>query len=324
MPRANGNFYHNCCTNTTKDHVLPDYDRLISDATHPAPAVSFEFFPPKNDRMQSQLWDSITRLEALQPDFVSVTYGAGGSTRERTHETVRRILEETSLKPAAHLTCVNASRSEIDEVAKAYWDTGVRHIVALRGDPPADSNHYTPHPNGYAYANDLVAGLKKIADFEISVSAYPEGHPESASVDQDIDYLKRKIDAGATRAITQYFFDIDLYARFMERVHKAGITIPIVPGVLPVTNVSQMVKFSKMCGTSVPNWVIRFFDGLDDDPQTRNLVAASLATEQCRLLQRLGCHEFHFYTLNRAELVVAICHMLGIRAPHAHPKQEAA
>jgi len=303
---------------------LPSFDRLISNDAFPIPKVSFEFFPPKTDKMQAQLWQSIQRLESLQPHFVSVTYGAGGSTRERTHETVRRIIEETSLKPAAHLTCVDATRDELDEVARAYWDAGVRHIVALRGDAPANATGYTPHPQGYGYANDLVTGLKKIGDFEISVSAYPEGHPESDAIDTDIDYLKRKIDAGATRAITQYFFDVELYARYLERVRRAGITIPIVPGILPVTNVSQMVKFSKMCGASVPKWVIDFFEGLDDDPQTRQLVAASLATEQCRLLQQIGCDELHFYTLNRAELVVAICHMLGIRAPQTPKAQQEA
>lgn len=286
--------------------------RLITDGDFTPPKVSFEFFPPKTEEMATQLWDSVRRLEPLQPDFVSVTYGAGGSTRERTHATVKRIIDETTLHPAAHLTCVGSSAAEIDEIARNYWNTGIKRIVALRGDAP-DGNGYHPHPEGYAFAADLVKGLKKIADFEISVAAYPEGHPESASPEADMDNLKRKIDAGASRAITQYFFDPDVYLRFVERALKAGINVPIVPGILPVTNVAQMRKFSAMCGTSVPNWINHAFEGLDADPKTRNLVAATVATEQCRVLQKEGCSEFHFYTLNRADLTVAICHLLGIR-----------
>jgi methylenetetrahydrofolate reductase (NADPH) len=278
-----------------------------------APRVSFEFFPPKTEAMEQSLWASITKLAPLGPAFVSVTYGAGGTTRERTHATVRRIRQETALEPAAHLTCVGADRAEIDEVARDYWNAGIRHIVALRGDAPAGSSGYAPHPGGYAYAADLVAGLKAAADFEISVAAYPEGHPEASSKDHDLDNLKRKIDAGATRAITQYFFDVELYARFLERARKAGITVPIVPGLLPVTNFAQVLKFSAACGTSVPRWLADMFDGLDQDPETRRLVACTIAAEQASALRALGCDDFHFYTLNRADLTVAICRRLGIK-----------
>ena len=278
------------------------------------PRVSFEFFPPKTAEMEARLWEVVKRLEPLSPHFVSVTYGAGGSTRERTHATVRRIREETTLEPAAHLTCVAATRDEIDAVANEYWRAGIRHIVALRGDPPGGASRYDPHPGGYAYAADLVAGLRKVADFEISVAAYPETHPEAQSSEHDIDVLRRKIDAGATRAITQYFFDTDLFLRFRDRVAAAGITVPIVPGILPVTNFAQVEKFSAACGASIPDWMASHFDGLDDDPDTRRLVATSLAAEQCRRLHANGVHEFHFYTLNRADLIVAICHLLGVRA----------
>ncbi len=278
------------------------------------PRVSFEFFPPKTEEMETRLWDVVKRLEPLGPRFVSVTYGAGGSTRERTHATVRRIRRDTSLEPAAHLTCVAASRAEIDAVAQDYWETGIRHIVALRGDPPGGAAGYCPHPGGYAFATDLVRGLKKIADFEISVAAYPETHPQATSAARDLDNLKQKIDAGASRAITQYFFDIELYLRFRDRVRQAGIGVPIVPGVLPVTNFAQVKKFSAACGASIPAWMDGHFDGLDDDPDTRRLVAASIAAEQCRRLHIEGVHEFHFYTLNRADLIVAICHLLGVRA----------
>ncbi len=277
------------------------------------PTVSFEFFPPKTPEMEQKLWQSITQLAPLSPSFVSVTYGAGGSTRERTHSTVRRIVQETSLKPAAHLTCVDASRAEVDEVARAYWEAGVRHIVALRGDP-STGGEYIPHPEGYTYSSQLVAGLKKIADFEISVAAFPEKHPNSASFDADIDYLKQKIDAGATRAITQYFFDVEHYFRFIERVRASGVTIPIVPGILPVGNVAQVKKFSAMCGASVPAWLEQLFDGLDADPATRNLVAVTVAAEQCRRLVEFGCDHLHFYTLNRADLSAAICRLLGVKA----------
>ena len=275
--------------------------------------ISFEFFPPKTEKMAETLWGSIKRLEPLQPRFVSVTYGAGGSTRERTHATVVRILRETSLTPAAHLTCVNATRDEVDAVARDYWDAGVRHIVALRGDPPEDQALYTPHPGGYAYAVDLVAGLKRIGDFEISVAAYPEIHPQATGPDADIDNLRRKLDAGADRAITQYFFGAECFLRFLDRARTAGITAPIVPGILPVQNFAQVVKFSAMCGTTVPDWMAGLFEGLDDDPQTRTLVAATVAAEQCRQLHAHGVNEFHFYTLNRADLSYAIAHILGLR-----------
>lgn len=286
------------------------------------PRVSFEFFPPKTAEMEERLWQVVTRLEPLAPRFVSVTYGAGGSTRERTHATVRRIRCETALEPAAHLTCVGATKSEIDAVAADYWAAGIRHIVALRGDPPAGGERYRPQFDGYAYAADLVAGLRRVADFEISVAAYPETHPEAADAEQDLDNLRRKIDAGATRAITQYFFDVELYLRFRDRVAARGVAVPIVPGILPVTNFVQVKKFSAACGASIPPWMERHFAGLDDDPDTRRLVAASIAAEQCRRLHAEGVHEFHFYTLNRADLIVAICHLLGVRA--AKPAAQAA
>lgn len=275
--------------------------------------ISFEFFPPKTDKMAETLWQSVKRLEPLKPRFVSVTYGAGGTTRERTHNTVTRINSETSLSAAAHLTCVGATREEVNRVAQEYWDAGIRHIVALRGDAPDDAAGYTPHPGGYDYASDLVAGLRDVGDFEISVAAYPEVHPESASVSDDLDNLKRKLDAGATRAVTQYFFETEVYLRFVERVRKAGIDVEIVPGILPVTNFAQVQKFSAMCGTTVPVWMADLFEGLDDDPDTRRLVAATTAAEQCRALQAEGIDAFHFYTLNRADLSFAICHILGVR-----------
>ncbi len=275
--------------------------------------ISFEFFPPRTDKMESNLWAAIERLAPLEPAFVSVTYGAGGSTRDRTHNTVARILAETPLAAAAHLTCVAATRDEVDEVARRSWDAGVRHIVALRGDPPDGESRYRPHPEGYEYAADLVAGLKRVADFEISVAAFPETHPEAAGPAADLDNLKRKIDAGASRAITQYFFDVDLYFRFIDRVRGAGIELPIVPGILPVTNFAQVVRFSAMCGASVPRWMGDLFATLDDDPETRKLVAATVAAEQCRRLQAGGIDQFHFYTLNRADLTYAISHILGLR-----------
>ncbi|GAB6052115.1 methylenetetrahydrofolate reductase [NAD(P)H] [Magnetospira thiophila] len=275
--------------------------------------VSFEFFPPKSDKMEATLWDSLTRLAPLSPSFVSVTYGAGGSTRERTHATVTRILRETEIKPAAHLTCVSASREEVDDIARHYWRDGVQHIVALRGDPPEGESAYSPHPEGYAYAVDLVRGLKNVADFQISVAAYPETHPEAASAQADLDNLKAKIDAGASRAITQAFFDPEVFLRFRDRCASAGITVPIVPGILPVTNFVQVSKFSGKCGMAVPSWMGDLFNGLEEDPETRKLVAATLAAEQCRVLSAEGVGDFHFYTLNRADLTYAICHMLGVR-----------
>jgi methylenetetrahydrofolate reductase (NADH) len=282
------------------------------------PRISFEFFPPKTPEMEERLWEVVKRVEPLGPRFVSVTYGAGGSTRERTHTTVRRIRQQTSLEPAAHLTCVAATREEIDAVAAAYWEAGIRHIVALRGDPPGGltgGERYAPHPGGYPFAADLVAGLKRVADFEISVAAYPETHPEAVSDDHDLDNLKRKLDAGANRAITQFFFDVELFLKFRDRAAAAGIAVPIVPGILPVSNFAQLKRMSATCGASIPDWMAGHFDGLDDDPDTRRLVATSLAAEQCRRLQANGVNEFHFYTLNRADLIVAICHMLGVRAP---------
>ncbi len=275
--------------------------------------VSFEFFPPKTDEMEAALWRAIRRLEPLAPRFVSVTYGAGGSTRERTHATVTRIRRETRLEPAAHLTCVQATRGEVDEVARRYWDAGIRHIVALRGDVPDGAGPYAPHPDGYAFAAELVAGLKRIADFEISVAAYPQTHPEAESAERDLDNLKRKLDAGANRAITQYFFGAEPYFRFRDRAAAAGITVPIVPGILPVTNFAQVRRFSALCGAEVPGWLEALFAGLDDDPDTRKLVAATVAAEQVRLLQAHGVSEFHFYTLNRADLTYAISHILGLR-----------
>jgi len=286
---------------------------LPAPAEMPAPRLSFEFFPPRTEKLEEQLWACIRRLEPLAPRFVSVTYGAGGSTQERTHATVARIIRETSLTPAAHLTCVGATREEVDAVARRYWESGVRHIVALRGDPPAGAARYEPHPGGYAQAEDLVRGLRRIADFEISVGAYPETHPAALSPEADLDFLKRKIDAGASRAITQYFFDTEVYLRFLDRCLAKGITVPIVPGILPVSNFQQVVKFSAQCGASVPGWMARLFEGLEEDIETRRMVAAVVAAEQVRLLQANGVDEFHFYTLNRPDLTYAIAHILGAR-----------
>jgi methylenetetrahydrofolate reductase (NADPH) len=314
---------------TDRRHTAQPRGLLAADPVHDfdaaPPRISFEFFPPKTPEAEERLWEVVKRLEPLGPRFVSVTYGAGGSTRERTHHTVRRIRDETALEPAAHLTCVAATRDEINAVAHAYWDAGIRHIVALRGDPPnnplgggtTSGEGYVPHPGGYAFAADLVAGLKRVADFEISVAAYPETHPEAASRDSDLDNLKRKLDAGANRAITQFFFDVELFLGFRDRAAAAGIDVSIVPGILPVTNFAQLKRMAGTCGASIPAWMAAHFDGLDDDPDTRRLVAASLAAEQCRRLQANGVNEFHFYTLNRADLTVAICHMLGARAPKA-------
>ena len=283
----------------------------------PAIEVSFEFSPPRTPAMEASLWQAIHRLAPLRPRFVSVTYGAGGSTRDRTHTTVRRLLAETDMAPAAHLTCVAASRAEVDAVVRSYRDSGVRHIVALRGDPPDGHTRFAPHPEGYRNAEDLVRGIRAISNFEISVAAYPEVHPEAASPAADLDNLKRKIDAGASRAITQFFFDPNVYLRFVDRARVAGITVPIVPGILPVTNFKRALDFAAKCGATVPGWLADLFAGLDADPTTRNLVAAWVAAEQCRTLQDHGVREFHFYTLNRAELTRSICHILGLRpAPH--------
>ncbi len=278
------------------------------------PKVSFEFFPPRTAELEGKLWSSIRRLESLGPSFVSVTYGAGGTTRQRTHATVERLLADTKLTPAAHLTCVGARRHEIDTVARRYWAAGVRHLVALRGDPPKGGSGYRPHPDGYAFATDLVAGLKRVADFEISVACYPETHPEAASPAADLDNLKRKLDNGATRAISQFFLDTGAFLRFRERAAARGIFAPIVPGILPITNVTRTLTFARTCGARVPDWFARLFEGLDDDPQTRMCVAAAIAAEQCHLLQAEGVEDFHFYTLNRAELTRAVCRMIGIAA----------
>ena len=277
-------------------------------------ALSFEFFPPKSDTMAQTLWQSIQTLAPLQPRFVSVTYGAGGSTRERTHQTVERIVRETGLTAAAHLTCVGATRDEVDEIARSYWDVGVRHIVALRGDPPVAGEPYRPHPEGYASAAELVAGLKKVAPFDISVAAYPEMHPDSGDRATDLDNLKRKIDAGADRAITQFFFSADSFFRFQDEAAAAGMDIEIVPGILPVSNVATTRRFAGQCGASIPQWLDELFEGLDELPAARQLIAATVAAELCGQLYAGGVRHFHFYTLNRAELSYAICHLLGARA----------
>ncbi len=285
------------------------FEEAVSDVN-----VSFEFFPPKTPKMEETLWNSIKTLEELNPKFVSVTYGAGGGTRERTHNTVKRIVEETSLAPAAHLTCVGATRDEVDEVVRDYYEAGVRSIVALRGDPPEGANRYEAHPGGYANAAELVEGIRKIADFDISVGAYPEKHPDSPTLAADLENLKRKVDAGANRAITQFFFEAESFFRFRDACQSFGIDVPIVPGILPVTNYTTLKNFAKTAGASVPKWLGDLFDGLDDRPQTRQLVAATVAGEMVRRLYAGGVRDFHFYTLNRAELTYAICHMLGIRA----------
>ncbi len=285
--------------------------------THTAPAVSFEFFPPHTDKMDATLWQSIERLAGLAPRFVSVTYGADGSTRERTHAAVARIINETQLTPAPHLTCIGASRGEIDDIAREYWDMGVRHLVALRGDAPKESGSYVPHTDGYAYAADLVEGLKRVADFDISVAAYPEVHPDAPDAQFDLDNLKRKIDAGASRAITQFFFNTEVYLRFRDSCAKADIGSSVVPGILPITRFPQLERFAEMCGASVPDWLRERFSGLEDDAETRQMIAASIAIEQVRHLRSQGIDEFHFYTLNRSELTYAICHTLGLRPDQA-------
>jgi methylenetetrahydrofolate reductase (NADPH) len=275
--------------------------------------VSFEFFPPADAAMEATLWKSLQRLAPLAPGFVSVTYGADGSTRERTHNVVSRIQRETALTGAPHLTCVGATREEILGVARGYWDEGIRHLVALRGDPPHGHGDYCPHPGGFAFASDLVAGLAALARFDISVAAYPEVHPEASSPAADLSNLKRKIDAGASRAITQFFFDTDVFLRFRDRCAVAGIHAPIVPGILPITRFPQVLRFARTCGASIPQWLHERFAGLDEDEETRRMIAASVAIEQVEALSRHGVHEFHFYTLNRAELTYAICHALGLR-----------
>jgi len=289
-------------------HDTPLFASLPGDVN-----VSFEFFPPKTEKMEEKLWQAVTELKPLAPSFVSVTYGAGGSTRERTHATVARIIAEAQLPAAAHLTCVDASKAEIREVAEQYWEAGVRHIVALRGDAGEPGAPFMPHPDGYANAAELVAGLKEIADFEISVAAYPETHPDATCPQADLDNLKRKLDAGATRAITQFFFSADTFFRFRDELAKSHISAQVVPGILPVTNVAQARKFAGVCGAAIPAWMDGLFEGLDEHPGARQLVAATVAAELCRRLYAGGVRDFHFYTLNRAELAYAICHMLGKR-----------
>lgn len=284
-----------------------------NNAAASGPLVSFEFFPPKTEQSETTLWNTVKRLAPLQPRFVSVTYGADGSTRDRTHRIISRINQETGLTGAPHLTCVEATTGEVDKIAQGYWDEGVRHIVALRGDPPQGQTTYAPYPGGYQYAAELVGGLRNVGDFEISVAAYPEVHPEARSPIADLENLKRKLDAGANRAITQFFFDADVYLRFRDLATAAGITAPIVPGILPITNFASLQRFAAACGASVPDWLHARFAGLDDDPETRQMIAANLAIELCETLQKEGINEFHFYTLNRAELTYAICHSLGVR-----------
>jgi methylenetetrahydrofolate reductase (NADPH) len=277
-------------------------------------SVSFEFFPPKTPEMEKTLWEAVSRLAPLAPAFVSVTYGAGGSTRERTHATVKRMVDETALKPAAHLTCVAAARPEINEIIRDYWAAGVRHIVALRGDPAGGAGtRYEPHPDGYQWSTDLVTAVKAIGDFEVSVAAYPERHPESATLFADIEMLKRKVDAGADRAITQFFFDNDLYFRYLDVARAAGIDIPIVPGIVPVQNFKQTAGFAKRTGASIPAWIAQRFEGLDEDVATRRLVAAAVCAEQVVDLIDRGVTHIHFYTMNRADLVYAVCHLIGLR-----------
>lgn len=279
------------------------------------PAISFEFFPPKTEEMEEGLWNAIKRLAPLAPSFVSVTYGAGGSTRERTHRTVKRLVDETGLRPAAHLTCVGASRAEVDSVIEGYWQAGVRHIVALRGDPPGGVGAaFVPREDGYRTASELVAAIRRIAPFEVSVGCYPEGHPEG-SIDSDLEALRAKADAGATRAISQFFFDIEAYLRFVDRVRKAKIEIALVPGVMPVTNFNALVKMAKATGVAVPNWLAGLFEGLDEDPETRRLIACAVAAEMCARLANEGVTNFHFYTLNRPDLTYALCRVLGVREP---------
>ena len=291
---------------------LTDTRLMSSNAMGPL-SVSFEFFPPKTQKMAENLWAAMERLRPLRPNFVSVTYGAGGSTRQRTHDTVTRIQNEGGLPCAAHLTCVGAAREEINEVALSYWQAGVRHLVALRGDPPEGEENFQNHPDGYHNAAELVAGLRTVADFEISVAGYPEMHPNSPSSQADLDNLKRKIDAGANRAITQFFFDADTYLRFLERARAAGIWVPIVPGILPVSNFVQAARIAKACGAAMPAWMAHVFEGLEEDAETRRMVAVTVAAEQCRKLQSAGVTDFHFYTLNRADLTYAICHIMGLR-----------
>ncbi|HVV27628.1 MAG TPA: methylenetetrahydrofolate reductase [NAD(P)H] [Rhizomicrobium sp.] len=293
-------------------------ERLIAD---PSPlSVSFEFSPPKSAEAEANLWQAIRRLEPLSPAFVSVTYGAGGSTRERTHATVRRIVEETRLKPAAHLTCVAHSKGEVDDIVRAYWDAGIRHIVALRGDMPNMDGPYRPHPDGYRSTPEMIAGIRKIAPFEISVSFYPERHPDSPSHGHDIDLLKRKMDAGASRALGQFCFDNDLTARFRDDAAAAGIAIPVIPGIMPTTNFTGVARMAARTGASIPAWLAKAYEGLDEDVETRRVVAAAVLADQVQQLRRRGFCQFHFYTLNQANLTYAACRILGIRPEQSASK----
>jgi len=277
-----------------------------------APKVSFEFFPPKSDEGEKKLWDVIKRLEQLAPQFVSVTYGAGGSTRDKTREIVGRIDKETSLSPAAHLTCVEATKEEIDEIVQGYWDDGVRRIVALRGDPPGMEGKYEPYPGGYPYAHELVKAIKRVGDFKVYIAAFPEVHPEAVSAEADIDYLKEKIDAGATAAITQYCFDTDVLLRFIDKLRKKNVTVPIIPGIMVINNFQQIVNFSERCGASVPGWLHESFKGTESGPEKSKSVAVDVAAEQCKLLMKEGVDQFHFYTLNSADITAEVCGLLGV------------
>jgi methylenetetrahydrofolate reductase (NADPH) len=295
----------------TESHLAP-IARSLADHGRDM-CISFEFFPPKTEEMEETLWASVGRLAPLDPTFVSVTYGAGGSTRERTHRTVKRIIDETSLKPAAHLTCVEASREEVDDVIRAYWEAGIRHIVALRGDPPTGFGNYTPRADGYANATELTQAIKRIADFEVSVGVYPEKHPQSPSIDFDLDVLRQKVDAGATRGISQFFFSPEIFLRYRDAVADAGIKIDLTPGIMPVTNFKGLRRMAAACEANIPDWLAGLFEGLDDDAETRKLLAAAAAVELCLELEREGVRNFHFYTLNRADLVYAICRILGVK-----------
>ncbi len=296
------------------------HHNLIAEAAErlARPRVSFEFFPPKSEALETQLWESIRKLEPLAPSFVSVTYGAGGSTRDRTHRTVARIVNETALRPAAHLTCVGASRADVDAVLSDYWATGVRHIVALRGDPPGGVGaEYEAHPDGYEDAAALVSGARRVGDFDVSVAVHPEKHPASITWAHDVENFKKKLAAGAARGISQFFFDADVFLRFRDRLAAAGVTAPIVPGIMAVSNVAGLRKMAGACGATLPAWLVRLFEGLDDDPETRRLVAAATTAQLCAQLAAEGVEDFHFYTLNRADLTLAICRIIGVRAKEA-------
>lgn len=308
--------------------IAPDPATNVADRHSPGTKakvmkISFEFFPPRTPAAGERLWATILELETLQPAFVSVTYGAGGSTRERTHATVRRILHQTSLTPAAHLTCMGASRAEIEQIARDYWRDGVRHLVALRGDKPSEADDYTLKADGFASAAELVPALRRMGDFDISVAGYPEVHPDAVSTQADIDYLRRKVDAGASRVITQFCFDDDQVLRFRDRAAASGIDVPIVPGVLPIANFAQVARFARSCGASIPGWLERRFDGLEPDSTEHQMVAAALAASQCQRLLDEGCDQFHFYTMNRAALPRAVCRAIGVLPRGVPPREDA-